>query len=301
MPIQTEATIKGYFVTGAHPTQSNFTDLVDTLWTGLQFNSTTNFLNANFVSSNTQVQINLSARGSGGNSQNVPFRINAATDVPVCFCSDMSGGDSLLAVSMDSNALGSNIAGDPQYTAYFGWRDTATGNIYFDRQTTGHDNDQAYIHIGGQGDGNPNHTIIQDDYVMPFGAGSTGQVIALDGGNYTDANSNVYPTTSWTTPYSPPFTTYRALITQTGSSAPTATVLQNEMGGTVVWARSSSGVYTATLTNAFTASKTFATVQPISGVANSIVHTSASVLTITVASPGDGVLSATPVEILVYP
>jgi hypothetical protein len=50
---------------------------------------------------------------------------------------------------------------------------------------------------------------------------------------------------------------YTALLTQSGASAPTATVLENTLGGTVVWARSNTGLYTATLAGAFTASKTW--------------------------------------------
>lgn len=53
-----------------------------------------------------------------------------------------------------------------------------------------------------------------------------------------------------------PYKVYTALMTQTGTSAPTAKVLQNTLGGTVVWTRNSTGRYTGTLTGAFTADKT---------------------------------------------
>lgn len=49
---------------------------------------------------------------------------------------------------------------------------------------------------------------------------------------------------------------YTALLSQTGTSAPTTTVLENTLGGTVTWARTSAGIYTATLTSAFTNNKT---------------------------------------------
>ena len=49
---------------------------------------------------------------------------------------------------------------------------------------------------------------------------------------------------------------YTALLTQTGTSAPVATVLENTLGGTIVWGRSVTGVYSATLTGAFTNNKT---------------------------------------------
>jgi hypothetical protein len=50
---------------------------------------------------------------------------------------------------------------------------------------------------------------------------------------------------------------YRALLTQTGTDAPVATVLENTLGGDVVWTRADIGVYVGTLAGAFpSASKT---------------------------------------------
>lgn len=49
---------------------------------------------------------------------------------------------------------------------------------------------------------------------------------------------------------------YTALLTQTGTNAPTATVLENTLGGTVVWTREDVGSYVGTLNDAFTAAKT---------------------------------------------
>ena len=102
---------------------------------------------------------------------------------------------------------------------------------------------------------------------------------------------------------------YRALLTQATTATPSATVLENSLGGTVVWARSNTGVYTATLTGAFTTAKTFIMV---SGTAGSIatrsdvlaVRTSANVVTVstgTAGSAADSILSSTSIEILVYP
>ena len=50
---------------------------------------------------------------------------------------------------------------------------------------------------------------------------------------------------------------YTALLTQTGTDAPVATVLENTLGGTVVWTYSNVGEYTATLSSAFTTNKVF--------------------------------------------
>jgi hypothetical protein len=49
---------------------------------------------------------------------------------------------------------------------------------------------------------------------------------------------------------------YVALISQTGTSAPTVTILENTLGD-IVWTRASTGLYYGTLTGAFLASKTF--------------------------------------------
>ncbi len=50
---------------------------------------------------------------------------------------------------------------------------------------------------------------------------------------------------------------YTALLTQTGTDAPVATVLQNTLGGTVVWTYEDFATYQGTLTGAFTDGKTF--------------------------------------------
>ena len=59
---------------------------------------------------------------------------------------------------------------------------------------------------------------------------------------------------------------YTALLNQTSTNAPVATVLKNTLGGTVVWTRTSPGLYVGTLTGAFTANKTWCI--SINGVGN---------------------------------
>lgn len=49
---------------------------------------------------------------------------------------------------------------------------------------------------------------------------------------------------------------YKALLTQTGTDAPVATVLENTLGGTIVWSYFNAGNYIGTLAGAFTANKT---------------------------------------------
>ena len=53
------------------------------------------------------------------------------------------------------------------------------------------------------------------------------------------------------------YTVYTALLTQAGTAAPVATILQNTTGGTLVWTRQSAGNYTVTASTAlFTVNKT---------------------------------------------
>jgi hypothetical protein len=80
---------------------------------------------------------------------------------------------------------------------------------------------------------------------------------------------------------------YAAIVAQAGTAAPTATVLENTLGGTVVLARSSAGVYTFTLTGVFTTAKTVILASVDSGataVMVRVAHTSANVVTITTAN-----------------
>jgi len=53
-----------------------------------------------------------------------------------------------------------------------------------------------------------------------------------------------------------PYKVYTALLTQSGTNAPIATVLENTLGGTVVWSRVIAGRFRGTLTNGFVSTKT---------------------------------------------
>ena len=53
-----------------------------------------------------------------------------------------------------------------------------------------------------------------------------------------------------------PYKVYSALLTQSGTASPVATVLENTIGN-IVWTRNAAGQYSATLSSAFTLNKTF--------------------------------------------
>ena len=99
---------------------------------------------------------------------------------------------------------------------------------------------------------------------------------------------------------------YIALITQTSTSAPTVIELENTIGP-IIWTRKATGEYVGTLSGAFTANKTYATISQT--VANSMVliSTTASEITIITtnlqnptASKHDSHLSKNTIEIRVY-
>jgi hypothetical protein len=107
---------------------------------------------------------------------------------------------------------------------------------------------------------------------------------------------------------------YVALLTQTGTSAPVATVLENTLGGTVVWTRSDVGFYEATLTGAFPTSKTIifldeaADEGSVSGAFNHGIDNYARPNTLSISIRNevtnvntDGLLNGTSIQIIIYP
>lgn len=95
---------------------------------------------------------------------------------------------------------------------------------------------------------------------------------------------------------------YRALLTQSSTDAPVATVLQNDLGA-VVWGYTSTGIYTATLVGAFTnATSVFVSNDDLDGIAGA-KKTSADVVTLTTgtaaATVANAILDGTSIEIRV--
>lgn len=111
---------------------------------------------------------------------------------------------------------------------------------------------------------------------------------------------------------------YRALLTQTGTNAPVATVLENTLGGTVAWKRDDPGIYNGGLVEAFTLDKTV--LSPVNAsasmegvavhietsfyqISDSTVRLQTAVVDLTgpTITLTDALLSNAFVEILVYP
>ena len=101
-----------------------------------------------------------------------------------------------------------------------------------------------------------------------------------------------------------PYKVYTALLTQTGTNAPVATVLENTLGGTVVWTRTGIGIYNATLNGAFTTNKTIIFIsQPTYNWYETISWLNTNILNSNTRKAGvlsDDVFSNSSVEIRVY-
>ena len=99
------------------------------------------------------------------------------------------------------------------------------------------------------------------------------------------------------------YDTYTALLTQTGSNPPVATVLNNKLAGTMTWARTGGGDYTITSSaTPFTQDKTIVF---LNGGNNAVTHNvtwnrvSSSVIAITTHNSDDRLTGAS-FEIRVY-
>jgi hypothetical protein len=105
-------------------------------------------------------------------------------------------------------------------------------------------------------------------------------------------------------PEAPKYKVYTALLTQSGTDAPVATVLENTLGN-ITWSYEEAGKYRANLAGAFTENKTFLldnqdnTYYILKNLAstNYITYSTYVVLDDTL---GDEFLNETPIEIRVY-
>lgn len=155
---------------------------------------------------------------------------------------------------------------------------------------------------------------IVDSYEDFVGSYTTVEIAALVGMtlrqrvfNTDDNDYEWYDGTRWVKEAHPKYKVYVAIINQAGTAAPVATVLENTLGGTVVWSRATIGTYTATLSGAFTASKTTVifngsniSVSLLSGYRSS--DNTCDFISISIVSdvPEDSMVADTSLEIRVY-
>jgi hypothetical protein len=135
---------------------------------------------------------------------------------------------------------------------------------------------------------------------------ATNQLIGTQIDPVTEENKTVQFTIAEVAAFantSPGYTVYTALVTQAGGAAPTATVLQNSITGTMTWARTGAGTYTLTNSGtAFTVDKTILFLNVGDGEANQMLmwtRTSSSVITLT-TNGADDRITAGAFELRVY-
>lgn len=97
---------------------------------------------------------------------------------------------------------------------------------------------------------------------------------------------------------------YRGLLTQTSTNPPTEiNLLNTTQKGTIVWAYTSPGGYTGTLTGAFKENKTFILFGNTTGAITSAARISddtISIQTLDAGTPADALLDKTPFQIDIY-
>lgn len=135
-------------------------------------------------------------------------------------------------------------------------------------------------------------TVSNPYWRMPtVAAPNTGYVLAKKNGSIDlewVPNANIY-------------TVYTALLTQSGTAAPVATVLENTTGATIAWTRTGSGVYVGTISSAlFAANKTVVFVNTGGG-GTAAKWTRTSTTALSVDSTTDGIFIAGSLEIRIYP
>ena len=147
-------------------------------------------------------------------------------------------------------------------------------------------------------------------YSYPQGTPTLGDnVIGTQVDPITEENKTVQFTvgsiSAFANSYSLGYTVYTALLNQIGTAAPVATILQNTTGGTIIWTRTITGEYTATIANAlFTLNKTLVFINngdglhQGQGVAPSWI--SPTTTTINIDTFSDGALINGAIEIRVY-
>jgi hypothetical protein len=104
------------------------------------------------------------------------------------------------------------------------------------------------------------------------------------------------------------YKSYVALMSQTGTAAPTAVELENSLGN-IVWTRSSAGIYNGTLSGAFPITKTFALSIQAGGYDTDVLNGGGGDIynlvrlndnVLVLSTTGDTILNYSPIEIRVY-
>ena len=155
-------------------------------------------------------------------------------------------------------------------------------------------------------------SVVPQELVVPSGsltAGSGSVDLTIVGTAAANTNNTTAASTAFVQGQGQGYLVYDATLTQTGTSAPVATVGQNNIGQTMTWARSSQGIYTVTAgAAAFTANKTqiFIGSGNSASILVSAVRTSTTVITVnTFQTDGvaleDAKMTETAIRIVIFP
>ncbi len=155
----------------------------------------------------------------------------------------------------------------------------------------------------GSNDGTPADTEFMTDYVQLHEKMMDESGIVANGLPDNDVNGfQLYDAFRKLTK---PYKSYTALLSQSGTNAPVATVLGLNEIGTIVWTRGGVGSYSGTLASAFVSSKTFLYIHSGQGggVEQSLTRFNNNQVNINSylgGSLGDSGMSSTSIEIRVY-
>ena len=195
------------------------------------------------------------------------------------------GGDLDVNTHKITSASNGNVKIEPNGTGavLIGGNDTQPSELRFMELLS---NGSSYVGFKA-----PTEIATSRIYTLPTADGTNGQVLQTNGSG----------TLSWFGAKK-----YVALLSQTGTSAPTATVLDNTLGGTLVWSYDGVGSYIGTLTGAFTLDKTSVMISGVyKGSASGLRKTNNTIQITTTATStnteANALLDSTTIEIKVYP
>lgn len=232
------------------------------------------------------------AKDTGGGTFSSRYATGAEINEVLLDTSPQLGGDldtngyKIISANDQDVVISPNGTGITKVESNITLRDTAGSTALEVRFFEGFSNGTNYIGIKANNSLTANTT-----FTLPTTDGTNGQVLTTNGSgvlSFIGAKK------------------YVALLSQTGTSAPTATVLENTLSGSIVWSYDNVGSYEGTLTGEFISNKTVVFISGIykgSSVGTRKTDDKISIYTTatTTNSEANDLLDETAIEIRVYP